>query len=170
MTSMRRIAVVATALLLGPAAAAEAGGFATSGLSSLPDGLRAGEPWRVDVTVLAHGRTPAVGLKPQIVLTGPEGSRRAFPARPTGRAGVYHATVTFPAAGRWRYALDDGYGTGQRTTFPPVRIVAASGTVAAGGGGDGDGPAWWWVAAAALATVAAAAAAVTARSRRHAAT
>ena len=48
----------------------------------------------------AHGRTPAVGLKPQIVLTGPEGIRRTFPARPTSRAGVYRTTVTFPAAGR----------------------------------------------------------------------
>ena len=53
---------------------------------SLPDGLRAGEPWRVDVTVLAHGRTPAVGLEPRLVLTGPERRTGTVAARPTAPA------------------------------------------------------------------------------------
>jgi hypothetical protein len=168
MTSVRRITLAAVAALAACAPAAWAGGFATSGLGSLPDGLRAGEPWRVDVTVLAHGRTPAIGLRPRLELTGPRGARRSVAARPTDRDGVYRATVTFPTAGRWRYALDDGYGTGERTTFPPVRIAAPAGAAAAPG--DGAGPGWWWLVATADALGAAAAALATARARRHAAT
>jgi len=166
MTRMRLIAALATAALLAGAPAASGGGFATSGLSSLPDGLRVGEPWRADVTVLAHGRTPAAGLRPRILLTGPDGDLRAIAARPTSSPGVYRATVRFPAAGRWRYALDDGYGTGERTTFPPVRIAAASATAPAGG--DRSGQAWWWAAAAVLAVAAGAAVVTATRVRRRA--
>jgi hypothetical protein len=175
MDAIRRLAAstAALAVALGAGAAlaaggAHAGGFATAGLSSTPEGLRAGEPWRVDVTVLAHGRTPAVDLRPRVLLVGPDGARRSVAARETDRPGVYRATVTFPTAGRWRYALDDGYGAGQRTTFPPVRIAAAAGAAQARADRAGDGGAgagWWWAAAAAVA-IAAGAAATAVRVRR----
>jgi hypothetical protein len=161
MHRMRRLAALTAAALALCAPAAHAGGFATAGLSSTPHGLRAGEPWRVDVTVLAHGRTPAVGLTPRLFLAGPDGARRAVAARATGRAGVYRATVTFPTAGRWRYALDDGYA-GRRTTFPPVRIASVADTAAAGDAGPGAG---WWAAGLAIAA-GAGAAALRARRRR----
>ena len=138
------LAVLAGAALAAPGA--RAGGFATAGLSSTPEGLRAGEPWHVDITVLAHGRTPAVGVTPRLLLTGPDGAPRAVVARQTGRPGVYRATAIFPSAGRWRYALDDGYGGGQRTTFPPVRIAAPAGAAIAGGD-DAPGTGWRWAAA-----------------------
>ena len=31
-----------------------------------------------------------------------------FPAKPTGRTGVYEARVVFPEAGSWRFEIDNG--------------------------------------------------------------
>ncbi|MEA2288669.1 MAG: hypothetical protein QOD55_666 [Solirubrobacteraceae bacterium] len=126
-------------------ATADAGGFATVGLSSHPDGVAPGAPWRAELTILAHGRTPASGLKPTVRITSAGGrATRSFAATPTARPGVYRVQVVFPTAGRWRYAVDDGYS--QTHTFAPVRIgagapvVAAAPTpapVASGGAGGG---------------------------------
>ena len=44
---MRRCLLILPLLLLTAPAGAHAGGFATTGLSSTPDGLRAGQPWKV---------------------------------------------------------------------------------------------------------------------------
>ena len=105
------------ALLASPALG---GGFATTGLSSLPDGVAPGEPWVVDVTVLGHGRTPASGLEPSVAIAS--GSvKRSFAAREV-RPGVYRARVVFPDAGRWRYSVDSGFGLGPES-FAPVDIV-----------------------------------------------
>jgi hypothetical protein len=121
---MGAAAVVAAALLAVPANAL-GGGFATVGLSSLPDGLEPGDPWRVELTVLQHGRTPADGLHPAVIVTRQGGSeRRRFRARAAGRPGVYRATVTFPTAGAWRLVVDDGFSARHR--FPVLRVGRAS--------------------------------------------
>lgn len=110
---MRRITLVAAlalaAFLTAPATSL-AGGFATVGLSSLPDDARPGEVWVVDLTVLQHGRTPLEGVKPALIIepVGP-GTETRFRATPTDRAGVYRARVVFPEAGKWSYAADDGF-------------------------------------------------------------
>jgi hypothetical protein len=143
---MRRVLAVSTVLFAALAAPALGGGFATTGLSSLPDGTAPGEPWVGDVTVLAPGRTPLPGMKPQITIS--RGSEeRSFPAKPI-RTGVYRAEVVFPDAGRWAYEVDSGYGLGPET-FAPVdirRSGAAAATpvdirrsdAAAATRGDGD--------------------------------
>lgn len=120
---MATILVVAGALAL-PAAAA-AGGFATVGLSPTPDGTRPGEPWDVRLIVLQHGRTPLTGVRPELRIAGEAGSR-TFVARPTGELGVYRARVVFPAAGRWRIAVDDDFSATH--AFPPVNVGAAAPT------------------------------------------
>jgi hypothetical protein len=129
---VRRIAlslcVVAAAAIAAPAALG--GGFATTGLSSTPDGLRAGEPWKVEITVLQHGRTPAAGLRPRVRLNGPGGARREVAARPTARVGVYAASVRFPAAGRWTYTVFDGFNDEMPTTYAPVTIAPRAGAPA----------------------------------------
>ena len=119
---MRRL-LASTALLLGLLAApALGGGFATTGLSSLPDGTAPGEPWVVDVTILAHGVTPVDGMEPAVTISRGT-DRRTFPARPRGD-GVHRATVVFPGAGRWRYAVESDYGGGSdATTFGAVTIA-----------------------------------------------
>jgi len=136
---MIRATMVALALLLAVPAAAHAGGWATVGLSSLPDGTQAGQPWVVDLEVLQHGRTPLDGVQPRILLTGPGGASRVVAARPTGEPGRYRARVVFPTAGRWRFAIDDGFT--QTHTYAPVRIGGEP-AAAATGGGDGGGTGW----------------------------
>src|SRR3954468_9988286 len=101
------VAAVGAALALPGAAAA--GGFATVGLSSLPDGTPPGRPWDVRLTVLQHGRTPMSNLRPVVrIRRAGGGPARDFAAAPAGRPGVYRARVVFPSAGR----RADGVGGG----------------------------------------------------------
>lgn len=116
---MARIALLVLVLLAFPAAAS-AGGFATVQLSSLPEGTPPGGTWSVELTVLAHGRTPLDGLAPLVRIHG-DGASREFPAAPTGRPGVYAADVVFPSEGTWRWEIWDGYT--QTHTYAPVAIT-----------------------------------------------
>ena len=124
------VLVLALAVVAVPAAGA--GGWATVGLSSLPpSGLKAGDDWPVDITVLQHGRTALVGVQPTITVrnlkTGAAGG--TFTATPTGKPGVYHAVVRFPGSGTWGYEVYDGfseYGGAKTHTFKAVEIGAAS--------------------------------------------
>lgn len=118
--------VLALAVALAAVPAAGAGGFATVGLSSLPTGTAAGDTWTVDLTVLAHGRTPVDGIAPLVRISGGDGQTREFAARPTGTTGVYRADVVFPSEGTWRYEVWDGYT--QTHTFKPVAVGASDGT------------------------------------------
>jgi hypothetical protein len=104
--------VAATALaaaLIAPATSL-GGGWATVGLSSLPEGTAPGEPWVVDITVLQHGRTPLEGVHPRVLLVpAGGGTDRAFAAKATKRPGIYRAQVRLPSAGEWTYSVDDGF-------------------------------------------------------------
>jgi hypothetical protein len=118
--------VVLVALALP--ATAGAGGFATVGLSSLPDGTAPGKPWHVTLTILQHGRTPLPNLQPTVSVTSADGATtRTFAARPGREAGIYTADVVFPTAGVWRYAINDSFSQIHR--FAPVRV--GSGAAAA---------------------------------------
>lgn len=104
------VAALALAAALTAPATSLAGGFATVGLSSLPDDARPGEPWVVDMTVLQHGRTPLEGVHPAMIIEPADrGTATRFDAKPTGQPGVYRAEVVFPEAGEWSYAADDGF-------------------------------------------------------------
>jgi hypothetical protein len=123
---MRSVLVTVVVLLIA-AASAFAGGFATVELRSLPDGTAPGEPWVVDMKVLAHGRSeaPVDELSPSVEVVKADGSaRRTFPAKPTGQPGVYRARVVFESAGSWRYSIDDGYSAIH--SYPPVQVGAGS--------------------------------------------
>jgi hypothetical protein len=157
----RRLVVAVTVAMAGACLAAgpaSAGGWATVGLDSVPDGVRAGEPWVVHLTILQHGRTPLGGVQPDLTISNVRGeATRTFAARPTGRPGVYRARVVFPSAGSWRYVVDDDFSA--RHSFGPVRVLAAgSGSSASvpvatatppAGDGDDGGP--WGALGAALA-------------------
>ena len=137
---MRALLLLCTAALV-VAAPAAAGGWATAGLGPPPGGLGAGDTWNAELTILQHGRTPLVGVRPEVIISNAAGERRTFSAKPTGKPGVYHARVTFPSEGTWRYAVDDGftqYGGAQTHTFAPVEIGP-------GGGGIGWSPPGWTV-------------------------
>jgi len=129
------VAIVAGALLAP--AAASGGGWATVGLSPTPDGVAAGKPWVVDMTVLQHGRTPLDGVRPAVIVTRSDGgASRTFAAVATGQPGAYRARVVFPSAGRWDYVVDDGFSA--RHSFAAVRVdaPAARGAPVADGGGS----------------------------------
>ena len=151
--------VLAVAAVAVPAASA--GGWATVGLSSLPPpGLEPNQNWPVDITVLQHGQTPLAGVTP-IVRIRDDGGKvvKSFTATPTGKTGVYHATVTFPAEGSYSYEVYDGftqYGGAQTHTFKPVVIGPA----------DGGFPYGWLALALGLAAGLAAATILTLRRRR----
>jgi hypothetical protein len=111
--------------------AASAGGWATVGLSSLPpSGLEPNQNWPVDITVLQHGQTPLAGVTP-VVRVRDDGGKvvSSFPAKPTGKPGVYHADVEFPGEGTYAYEVYDGftqYGGARTHTFKPVEIGPSS--------------------------------------------
>jgi hypothetical protein len=122
--------VFAFALVATPVASA--GGWATVGLSSLPPmGLKAGQPWPLDITVLQHGRTPLAGVVPVLRIRDDNGKVvSTFTATPTGKNGVYHTVVRFPASGTYSYEVYDGfatYGGAQTHTFKAVTIGAPGG-------------------------------------------
>ena len=156
-------AAVTVVGLLGLPAGAPAGGWATVSLSSTPDGLSPGQPWLVELEILQHGRTPLDGVEPSIVLTErATGATRTVAAEPTGRPGMYEARAVFPDAGRWSYAVDDGFS--QVHDYPEVTIGGAATALAPAGGGDAFP--WVPVGAALLAGIAAAALTAALRRRR----
>lgn len=124
---MRRAVVVPIVLaaLTWPVPA-EAGGWASVSLDPRPDGASTGRPWLVDVTVMQHGRTPLPGVRPAILVTGPDGRRRRFPARPTAREGVYRASVQWSSPGRHTYEVDDGFTNAFPVDYPPVEVAAGA--------------------------------------------
>ena len=107
---------------------AQAGCMATVGLSSLPKpGLEPGKPWIVTIRVLQHGRTPMPDAKPTVRIRNAAGKLFVFKARKTARIGSYRARVVFPAAGRYRLGVYDGFPYAECArvhTFNPVVIAA----------------------------------------------
>ena len=150
---------LALALALVAPAVAGAGGFATAGLSSTPEGIAPGKPWKFDITVLQHGRTPLDGLTPRVIISS-DSKKETFVAEPTGRDGVYRATVVFPTAGTWSYVVLDGFNDQLPHTFPDVRTGDGAAAPAAPSPGpaapapipqdDGIAAGWLWGAGAAL--------------------
>lgn len=133
--------LAAVLLCLAIPAASLGGGFATAGLSSTPEGVAPGEPWKVDITILQHGRAeaPMTDLEPAVIVKGADGTERRFAGEETARPGVYRAVVTFPEAGRFEYTVDDGFTNAMPHTFPAVTIREAAAPASSGGS---DLP-WW---------------------------
>ena len=93
----------------------------------------------MNITVLQHGRTPLEDVQPTLTIRNGDATK-TFAAKPTGKPGVYAASVTFPSAGQWTYEVNDGFITQQPHTFPavqigePVSAPAAAATTADDGG------------------------------------
>jgi hypothetical protein len=158
----RSLLLIPLALLLASLAAPAAlgGGFATAGLSSTPDCVAPGQPWKVDITVLQHGRTPLQGLTPRVRIRSGS-TAREFTATPTGKPGGYRAEVIFPKAGRWDYEVLDGFVNETPHTFPaveigacrsaPATLAATTATAPPPASEDGGGIAGGWLVGAGLA-------------------
>jgi hypothetical protein len=108
---VRRSLLIAVVFLL----MAPASGFAQDGvtvnLSSQPDKVPAGEHWKVTLTIKQAGRAPRSDLKPTIEVRDADGLTSTFPATAANKPGRYRATVVFPKAGQWTYAIHDGLST-----------------------------------------------------------
>ena len=126
---MRRYLVPLLVLLAFPATA-QAGGWATVGLSSTPTGTTPGKPWKVDLEILQHGRTPLENVKPAVIVRDASGKETRFDATATKKPGVYSVAVTFPEAGEYTYVVDDGF-VGPVHEFAPVTIGEAPAVPAA---------------------------------------
>ena len=131
------IALSALVAALAVAGTANAGGFATVGLSSLPTGIGPGELWDPDITIRQHGVTPLDGLTPTLTIRSvSSGASHDFTGSPTGEPGVYRVHVVFPESGDWNIAVATGWwGEGGLTTGP-VTIEDAP----AGGADPGSFP------------------------------
>jgi hypothetical protein len=118
------IVVGVVVVVLALPAVARGGCWATVQLSSAPNGLRAGDVWRVDLTVKQHGRTLLRDARPTVTVRAPGGGTRVVAARKTTRVGVYRAAVVFPRAGRWSYTIFDGFvpSCGREHSYPPLTI------------------------------------------------
>jgi hypothetical protein len=120
---------VATAVAgLALAGVAQAGCWATVGLSSLPKADHAaGQPWVVTIRVLQHGRTPMPDAKPEVRIRNAAGKLLVFKTTKLARIGSYRARVVFPKAGRYALGVYDGFPVkecAQVHTFRSVLIVA----------------------------------------------
>jgi LPXTG-motif cell wall-anchored protein len=143
----RLLLLVPIVLALVAAPAAFGGGFVTVGLSSTPEGTPPGTPWQVDITVLAHGRTPVEGM-PATVRIHNNDAVKDFPTKEIA-PGVYRAAVVFPSAGTWSYDVVDGY-IRQVHTFPAVEIGGGPAPATAPDTGGGIATGWLIAAGATL--------------------
>jgi hypothetical protein len=127
---MKKLLLALTVALaaLALAGVAQAGCWATVGISPLPQAdLQAGQPWVVTVRVLQHGRTPMPDAKPEVRIRNAAGKLFVFKARKTTKVGSYRARVVFPAAGRYSLGVFDGFPYSQCArvhTFKDVVIAA----------------------------------------------
>jgi len=130
---MRKL-LIGLALALALPAGAVAGGWATAGVGPPDDGIGAGDTWNAKVTILQHGNpeTPLMGVIPTLTIKNGS-TTKTFKGPKTDEAGVSVIKVVFPSAGKWSYAVYDGfseYGGATTHSFAPV-------TIGAGGGSDG---------------------------------
>jgi len=81
---MRYLVFVSALVLVAvTAGSASAGGWATVGLASTPEGVRSGETWTAEITVLRHGVTPTDGAAPSLTIRQQGDVSETFTAEPT---------------------------------------------------------------------------------------
>ena len=124
---MRRLALLLLVAVAVPAAPAFAGGWATVELDAMPTGLRAGEPWNVELIVKQHGVTPLDDANPSLRITNDAGVVQTFRAKHTGRPGTYAAVVTFPSNGTWQTRIFDGWADTTIHRLAPLTVGPAGG-------------------------------------------
>jgi hypothetical protein len=126
---MRRLLIGLAVAALALPASAVAGGWATAGVGPPDDGIGPGDTWNAKVTILQHGNpeTPLMGVTPSLTIQNGS-TTKTFEGTLTNEQGVSTIKVVFPSAGKWSYAVYDGfseYGGATTHKFPPVTIGAA---------------------------------------------
>jgi hypothetical protein len=110
-------------LIVPPAMAYGAGGWALVTVDDVPEYLVAGKPTEIGFTVRQHGATPLNGLQARI-----DGRRwlkhTTAPGKATGGAGHYVASVVVPEPGEWTLTVESGFGP-SKSVLLPIPVIAA---------------------------------------------
>jgi hypothetical protein len=112
-------------LLLAPLPTSSIGGWAVISVQDLPDFAVPGRSFELVFTVRQHGVEPMGELEPTVDLWSGN-SRNSVAATPTGKKGVYRATIEFPTPGDWNVTINSGFGP-SRVTLVPITAVQAAG-------------------------------------------
>lgn len=120
------IAVIASvmALLTLGGGGALAGGWAVTTFDQLPPEFHAGQPYTLGYTIRQHGQTPIQVDDTKVQITA-NGTTTSFAGKADGALGHYVATVTFPAAGAYRWQVTQGPFAPQE--LGDVTVLAPSG-------------------------------------------
>ncbi len=120
------VIILLAALAVAPA---WAGGWAVVTLEELPAQVQAGEPFAVQFSVRQHGQSLLPGLLSTITAVRADtGERVQAQAVESKQPGFYEASLTLPAAGQWRWAIDVFNDT---HTMPPLTVMAGAGSAPA---------------------------------------
>jgi hypothetical protein len=158
---IRKLLVLAAALVVLAASPAAAGGWAVSTLDQPPSQLVAGQDTPLGFTIRQHGQTPVnpdsgtVGIR---LVNQASGQAFEFAATQTGPTGHYVATVRVPSAGSWSWEVLQGWFAPQ--DLGTIAVVGSGGAAGASASpsaaptsqaGGTAGPEWWRIGAFALA-------------------
>ncbi|KPL91043.1 hypothetical protein [Herpetosiphon geysericola] len=110
---MRRllIFVCLVGLQFGLLSSSEAGGWATTPITKLPDTIVAGQAFQLEFSVLQHGTKPISSIDTDPVkplLTAEHATSEAFQqvwATQVGALGNFQATLQLPSAGEWEISI-----------------------------------------------------------------
>lgn len=98
-------------LQFGLISISNAGGWATTPITKLPDTIVAGQAFQLEFSVLQHGNKPTNGIGDQLVqplLTAEHATSKEFQqvwAHQVGDVGNFEATLQLPAAGEWEISI-----------------------------------------------------------------
>jgi hypothetical protein len=107
------------ALVTAPAALAKERNVSMTGA---PAALKAGQAWTATIAIKMDGRY-TIGKAPAVRIVNSAGKALTIVSRPTLRAGIYRARVTFPTAGTWRVLVVDRQ-TGRSYEFHRMTVRA----------------------------------------------
>jgi len=115
--------IVPLLMVLTPAVAAYAGGWAIVTLSDFPDYATAGKPLVLRFAVRQHGMTLLSDLHPAVRARTGTGKAATAPVVAANRRGEYTATLILPEPGEWTISIDSGFNA-NATTLPPLKVIA----------------------------------------------
>jgi hypothetical protein len=116
MMASRTLRVLVPGLLL-PALMAHAGGWAVITVQDLPDYVDAGQRVDLSYMVRQHGHTALDNLRGSIQATSGQLSATGM-VSPSGKPGLYSASITLPTAGQWSITIRSGFGNSDITLVP----------------------------------------------------
>lgn len=121
--------LVGVAVSLLAATTISAGGWAVVTVETLPEYVRAKEPFTFSYTVRQHGLRLLDGLRGRVEASAGRLSINAD-ARPGPREGQYVATLTIPEPGRWSVTIQSGFGGHGTLALLPLNVIDGKGSPA----------------------------------------